>query len=192
MTADQLTRLYFPSWRRAFAHNWTRTRGKISRRRGAIESRWVCDVEETAASQADHDLRIWGEQDLRRAANGFALSRYAEWAGDPITACELLPSCHRLDDAHGIKLGLFLALCDLLVDPDNLGASDPPSGVFAWENPDCIRRKFILQSIASRCRPEYVLDVIHAIHGVRDPALLDTPALLNFYRLMGQRKKAWR
>lgn len=193
MTSPQLKRIYFPAWGRAFAANWQTVRGRIERT--APDTEWNTGVESVAEALARQAHSGLTADLLRHACNALAIRRARQHRAGDGRGVQFdwgHTSSADLQDRYDLSLGLFLALCDLLVDADFIGKPDRPGGRLAWDQPDLIERAWLLDVIRDRCEPGYVATLCASIYQRGHLELLGTPQLKDLYRTLGQRRNAWR
>jgi hypothetical protein len=169
MTEPQLKRLYFPAWNRAAArHRWKMSNGRMA---GVPELRWGAPATseiyvrlwQVAELLARMESRAIIPEDLRHALNALAVQRarvYRSGKDVQLDLSERATSSRRLED---IELDLFLALCALLVDPDDLQA------MRTWLCPENAERKR-LEWFLGRFPEAYVSHVARATCGTNAPA----------------------
>lgn len=195
MTDAQLKRLYFPAWNAAKAACWRWEKGRLTR--VGNPTPWTERVEAVARQLAGPEHRGLTADDLRHAGNALAIRRArahrARLPEDavPLDLRPVATSSEAFNDRHDLALGLFVALCDLLVDETCLGHGNAPGGLIAWDHPENLERHYMLRVIERRCAPGYVARMCREMFGTSDPASLEPDVLADFYRTLGQRKNAW-
>lgn len=196
MTEAQRKRLYFPAWQAAKAVCWRWENGRFSRR---VEpaSQWMEMIEDVARQIAGPEHRGLVADDLRHGCNALAVRRERAYRANlpeeqvPLDLRPAGTTSSALSDRHDVRLGLFLALCDLLVDDTCLSLPHRPGGVMAWEHPEQIEREYLLRVIDRRCNAGFVARLCKDLNGTPDPAALRLDRLEDLYRTLGQRRNAW-